>query len=100
MLMLVQFLCPSRHAILAGAYERGNGSFLECCDALEAMVGPNGAFKRQCMLCGSRDLHFEETELPFRTMQEAMPHLLTVQAANIASRRQLDAEGKTLEKLL
>lgn len=98
MVKIVQLLCPQRHAILAAAYQEGKGSFLECCDGIEELVGPQGPFKRKCMLCGSIDLHFEEGQTPYQTMKEAAPHLRAMQEANIKSRMILDAQGKTLEK--
>lgn len=36
----------------------------------------------------------------FKTLEEAMPVLLEEQAKNILARRVLDAEGKTIEKML
>jgi hypothetical protein len=100
MVKLVQLLCPQRHAIFATAYEEGVSNFLGACEMIETMVGPNGPYKRQCMICGSRDLRFEEGTTPWKTLIEAAPHLAKTQADIIRSRLQLDAEGKTLEKML
>jgi hypothetical protein len=99
MVKLVQFLCPQRHALLASAYEEGVGDFVGACNFLETMVGPDGSYKRQCMICGSRDLHFEEQTLPFKSLQEAAPYLMARQRMNIYARRMLDGQGKTLEPI-
>jgi len=100
MVKLVQLLCPQRHAILAAAYEEEHSNFIETCNYIEDLVGPKGPVERQCMLCGSFDLRFDEQTLPFKTLLEAAPYLQQRESNNIFSRRLLDQQGKTLKPLL
>ena len=99
MVKITELLCPEGHVILMTAYEEDAGKHIEACDAIEAMVGPTGPLKRQCMLCGSRDLHFEEKTTPWKTLIEAAPHLGAQHAADMEERRKLDAAGKTIQRL-
>jgi hypothetical protein len=99
MVKIVQLLCPQRHCILATAYEEERANFEDACKGLELMVSEVGPYKRQCMICGSRDLRFEEGTTKFKTLVEAAPALTQTMYENIETRRELDRMGKTIEPI-
>jgi hypothetical protein len=50
----------------------------------QKMVAANRVFAC-CRICESVKFHYETRKTPFRTMQEAVPAMAAVQAANIGS---------------
>jgi hypothetical protein len=76
---IVQLLCPSRHCVLATAYESPDGAEIpEAADRLTERFSEmveKGA-NPWCGLCKSRDLHAEDAPTKFATMEEAMPYLM------------------------
>lgn len=86
---IIQLLCPSRHCIVATAYESPDGSeipeliprLLEKFDAFVA----SGA-NRRCGICGSTDLKPEDRATAFTTMVDAAPHLSRVAAEQAMTR--------------
>ncbi len=75
---IIQLLCPSRHCIVATAYESKDGQAIpEMTDRLresfEQLV--TAGLNPWCGLCQSKSLTYEDQPTIFRTMAEAMPHL-------------------------
>lgn len=88
---LVQLLCPSRHCVMAAAYEEGTAaSFEGCCQAIEGAITGRGLIRR-CALCKSVDLRFEDGVTRFNSLREAGPHLLAAQFQNLFTRVAIDA---------
>jgi len=82
---IVQLLCPSRHCLVATAYEEGERTFDEAAEGLRGAMRTVGA-NDWCGICGSHNLKFEDGVTRFATLKEAMPYLETVQAANLIAK--------------
>jgi hypothetical protein len=89
---LVQYLCPSRHALCATPYEQPTDQ-AEIEGKLLAEMHRLG-FNPWCGICGSRDLHFEHGRMAVQDWDEALRRLQAVQADNIASRAVIDARKR------
>lgn len=82
---IVQLLCPSRHCVLAAAYEVGKQTFADVkgdihfCIAL-TRVNP------WCGICGCPELHFEDAPTRFASIEEAMPYLKKIETENLLAR--------------
>jgi hypothetical protein len=87
---LVQFLCPHRHCIVAGAYEEGQGSKEKTIGILQDSMRALGIEER-CALCGSTDLEFEDRLTKYATMQEAAPALGETAQKNAMTRELIDS---------
>ncbi len=76
---IVQVLCPSRHCILATAYESPHGeAMLEVTSNLQRQVAlliEKGSLNPWCGICRSRQWTYEDEPTIFATMAAAMPHL-------------------------
>jgi hypothetical protein len=92
MIWLTQWKCPSDHTALALAWD-------ETADDHDAIVEQGegyfarGILNRWCGICGRFGisgapivLHIEHGRTTFRTIEEAKPVLLTVQAQNLRSK--------------
>lgn len=88
-LWLVQYLCPSRHAIAASPYDRHVTEPAAHEGAMLAHLAAAGV-QPWCALCGSRDLRFEHRRLPFRDWPTAMEALHRVEAENLRSRQAIN----------
>lgn|SRR5262245_29495405 len=88
-LWLVQYLCPSRHALMASPYDR---AAIDPAQQEQALIAGMLQFGVQayCGICGSRDLHFEHGKLPYDNWDDALRALRLTEAANIASRLEID----------
>jgi hypothetical protein len=84
---LAQLKCPANHAVMAvcGEYEN-----LKAAQALEPMlmesfnsVIEEGVLNRECGLCHATKLHVEIGATYWKSMDDAMPHLLAEQAKQI-----------------
>lgn len=75
---MIQLLCPSRHCIVATAYQSDDGEpipeILERAKAMFEDFLKQGA-NRACGLCRSPRLHWEDGETGFATMEEAAPRI-------------------------
>lgn len=87
---LVQLLCPSRHCFIASAYDEGEKTFGDVVHSIDEAIGLLGMVK-QCAICGSTDLRFEDGETRFASLAEAIPHLRALEQENAEARRALDA---------
>lgn len=92
---IVQLLCPSRHCIVAAAYESADG---EPDPAMAAhMKGmfdagvKTGALNPWCGICGSRELWHEDMPTRFQTMEEARPVIEEEERKQAATREMLRA---------
>jgi hypothetical protein len=99
---LVQLLCPSRHALLALPFDPVEFSDAEAIkhlsDRFEGFKG--GRINRRCGVCGSADLRYEVGQTGFATMDEALPKLVELMAANRSTREFLDKLGLTYDSRL
>lgn len=81
MIWLTQWKCPSNHTALAVAWDDADQDR----DAAERGgedVFTRGVLRRICGLCEG-ELHVEHQETVFRTIEEAKPVLLTLEAQNM-----------------
>lgn len=75
---IVQLLCPSRHCVVATAYESEDGEPIpEFTDRLRASFEARVVKELNpwCGLCRSTALTYEDEPTVFRTMAEALPFL-------------------------
>jgi len=93
---LVQWLCPHRHCLLAGAYEEGVGTFDGVVEFLQLSARKMN-LNPWCAICGSRELRYEDAPTRWATLIEAAPHLGEIAAANADTRAFLDALGLTFD---
>lgn len=91
---MVQYLCPKRHCIMAGAYCDTESTEAECIKGLKAMMEKLG-INPHCAICGSKDLTFEGRPTKFKTMAEAAPYFAETAVANALTRKLLDDAGIT-----
>lgn len=82
MVHITQLLCPSRHCILATAYESEKGSAQQAVELLQATASEL-KIHPWCGICGSTELVYEDRATPFRTLSQAMPTLASLQKANL-----------------
>ena len=91
---IVQLLCPSRHCIVATAYESSDGAEIpEMAERLRESFADwvkHGA-NPWCGICHSRDLRAEDRPTRFATMAEAAPHLAENAAAQAVTRQYFKA---------
>jgi hypothetical protein len=88
---IAQLLCHERHCLIAMA-EEIEGTEKERMDLAHqvwstAHTGVKaGIFKRQCALCGAdfESLKVEVSQTPYRTLEEARPHLKMAEEAQAA----------------
>ena len=87
---IVQLLCPSRHAVLAAAYETPDGA--EEPNKAEALRKQFQEFQKPpmnlnpwCGICESRELHTEDAATRYATIEEAWPALEETQRRNLAT---------------
>ena len=82
----MQCLCPSRHCLLAIAYEEGGDLTPESASkGLKALVEINcqqGLMNPWCGICGSRDLKYEDGVTRYQSIEEAKPHLEETERLN------------------
>ena len=78
-LWLIQYLCPSRHAIAAAPYNRDLETEAAIEGTLLAMLY-QGGINPWCGLCGSRELHFEHGQLAFTDWDTAIAALKACEA--------------------
>lgn len=100
-LRIVQCLCPQRHCMVALPYEpevetklpNGNrialtqetaAKFLK--DLVEELISRQ-VVKPSCGICGSTDLRYEDSATKFNSLEEAMPHLIQLEAENRETRK-------------
>jgi hypothetical protein len=76
---ILQVLCPTRHCIVATAYESPDGEpnpeFMEQAQAAVAALIETNQINPWCGICHSRDWRYEDERTKFQTMDEAQPHL-------------------------
>ena len=79
---IVQCLCPSRHCIMALAFDPAESDDTSAIGRLkEDVTGllAGGQLDPWCALCLSRDWHYEVGITRFTTISEALPHLMKSQ---------------------
>ena len=95
MIHITQYLCPKRHAILGAAWDDAAHTAEEILEKFKQRVERlhnSGALRRRCdICCADVPLHFEDGVTGFRTMEEAAPHLVAHQAAQMRTRELLKA---------
>lgn len=89
-LWLVQYLCPSRHAIGASPYDRTVTEPIAAERALLAELSRFGVLAF-CGICGSRTLRFEHGRLPFTDWTTALAALRALEDEQRRSRAAIDA---------
>lgn len=94
---MIQLLCPSRHCIVAAAYESNSGEpDLATLSDFKGQVQKLG-LNPWCGICGSRDLKYEDMATKFATMEEAKPHIECEECKNVLSRMSLDELKMTFD---
>lgn len=98
-IMLIQLLCPQRHASCAGFYDT------TYCTKDEAIVGMERdrvAHRSNpwCGICGSRTLTYKVGATVFTDMEAAYAAGKALEAAQVMTRQQLDALGLTYDSQL
>ena len=68
---LMQYLCPSRHAILATCYDVGKHTPAEA-EASARQAMQQLGLEAHCGICGSADLRFEHAPTTFTDLQSAV----------------------------
>jgi hypothetical protein len=89
MVHILQILCPKRHCLFAIPYESENTTAPEAMSAAERAFNEH-SINPWCGICGSKDLRMEIGVTRFKTLKEAAPALLENQAAQMATRQQID----------
>lgn len=98
---IIQLLCPSRHCIVALAYE-GNDHEKHKADLeanIERLVVEKKVIHPWCGLCGAKreKWKYETAPTTFSTIEEAMPTLAAIQEAQIRAAECLQAAGRTFD---
>ena len=87
---IVQVLCPSRHCIVATAYESPDGEELpKLTERLRKQVEDlmaAGNMNPWCGLCNSRQWTYEDRATAYATIAEALPALAETERRNAATR--------------
>jgi hypothetical protein len=96
MVILVQYLCPQRHCILAIGFEEGIGD-LENAKLVASQMMKKLQINSHCGICGSRDLFFESGRTKYATLKEATPFFLACQYNQLMTRAALEAAGVTFD---
>ena len=91
MVHILQVLCPSRHCLFAIAYEEDKQSH-ESAKEQAHMVFDEGLINPWCGICGSKVLRLEIGRTKWKTMEQAAPHLAEAEAAQLATRAQMERE--------
>ena len=87
---IIQLLCPSRHCVIAGAYESPDGT--EIAEETErlyvrfAVLVLLDGLNPWCGICQSKILAPEDRATDFTTMAEAMPFTKQSEAEQAATR--------------
>jgi hypothetical protein len=93
MIHLIQCLCPKRHAIFGLAYNPENMKPEDAMSGLRDLLQiaiEKGIINPWCGLCRSREWKYEDAETPYRTMEEAAPHLHDAEQKQRAARLFMD----------
>jgi len=91
---LTQYMCPKRHAVLAAAWDDQEVTAQEAQVNFERRVEVLHSrwLDRRCAICDQDvEFHFEDGVTEFATMEEAMPYLLEMERAQVATRQYLRA---------
>lgn len=92
---IAQCLCPSRHCILATAFDEAVTSVLTAkaglAVAVDYAIGA-GEIDPWCGICRSPAWTIEAAPTPWRSLQEAEPHLRATEQDNLRTRDYLKAE--------
>jgi len=88
---IVQLLCPSRHCIMATAYESPDGEEIpeiaaRLRERVDGLIAANEMNPR-CGLCFAKTWRYEDHPTNFTTMKEALPALRQAERANAATRQ-------------
>jgi len=77
MIYIAQCLCPSRHCIIAVAFDEKDGvnTTLEQFEVLVKNYISEGKINPWCGICGSEQWSYEAGRTRFETMEEALPQL-------------------------
>lgn len=87
-IFLSQWLCPSRHCAIALAWDPATNS-AEAVEAQGESYFRPGGFNPWCGICQG-SLKVEHAPTRFQTMEEALPVLNQLEAAQLATRYLLD----------
>lgn len=90
MIHLIQWLCPSRHCLVAVAYDPQQQTHDQAVAQLEKLAADAGVLPL-CALCGSKALFYDDQPTHFKDMQEAYPYLAAAQAANVFTHMMMKA---------
>jgi hypothetical protein len=89
-LWLVQWLCPTRHALAAVPYDPCRVHTSAEAEALLLTEATRFGLLPICGLCGSTDLHFEHGKLPYSDWDAARAALFDTERKNIETRIAID----------
>lgn len=90
MIHLIQWLCPSRHCLVAVAYDPQQDTHDQAVAKLETLA-TNAGVLPLCALCGSKALFYDDQPTRFENMEEAFPYLAAAQAANVYTHMMMKA---------
>jgi hypothetical protein len=95
MIHIIQLLCPQRHCIYAVAYdveEMPDDVALAMFQLQFDKWVDEKVLNRECGICKSTKLEYETRRTKYKTIAEAEPALKAAEAANIESRKLIDAQ--------
>ena len=84
MIWITQWLCPSRHCVIAVAWDDQEMT-AENAECRGEQVFKQRILNRWCGICG-QGLHVEHGRTAFKTMQEALPYVKAIERANLLGR--------------
>lgn len=98
MIRLIQLMCPERHCLLAFAYDADDMNPKQAADSMRETLRylreQPAAFIPECGICKSLELHTEDGETAWDTIEEARPHLQQMEIEQLEARLILRAREK------
>lgn len=98
MIWITQWLCPSRHCSIGLAWDDTLDDTQQSIETAGAAMFVLMGINNWCGICGGA-LTAEHGRTRFRTMEDAAPALAALQEAQLGTRRMLDRQGFSVEKL-
>jgi len=84
MIWITQWLCPNRHCAIAIAWDDEEATAKDA-ERQGEEVFSQRLLNQWCGVCG-QSLHVEHGRTSFKTMDEAKPHLESIERANLLAR--------------
>jgi hypothetical protein len=98
---IIQLLCPSRHCIMAVAYNAAH----QCGDEAHRILKTGfetaveaGVCNDRCGICGSRTLAYEDRATIFDTLEAATPSIMELQHNQALTRAIFETAGMTYDR--